>query len=140
MADTEQKGVPFSRFKTDTKKEEEGVWVKYEGGVSLKIARLNNPKYKEYSLKRSKPHLRRLQAGTIDGDVAEDIMKDAIANTVLLDWKGLLDEKGNEIPFSQEKAREQFDEAHDFYTEVFNLCQQRELFSIEDEEGAEKNS
>lgn len=138
MADTEKKGLPFATFRTDKDKELDGVWVEYESGFAVRVARLNNPRYKEFTLKRSKPHMRKVQARTIDAELAEDIMKDAIAHTVLLDWRGLLDDERNEIPFSPDKARELFDEAQDFYTEMFQLCQQRELFAIEIEDGAAK--
>lgn len=138
MAD-KAKGMRFSKFKTDSTKEEEGVWVDYESGFRVKIARIGNPKFKEFMLKKSKPHMRKLQSGNIDNDLADGLMKEAIARTILVDWEGLLDDQDQPIPFSQETALDLMKESNDFYQEIFQMANERELFQIEDLEGAKGN-
>ena len=91
-------------------------------------------------LKASKPHMRKLQTGTIDNDTADELMKRAIARTVLVDWEGLLDDNDQAIPFSPEEALKCLQESEDFYKEIFALAGERDLFQKQDEEAAGKNS
>jgi len=133
------KGFRFSNFTTDADKESEGVWIDYTGDFKLKICRIGCPAFKEFMLKRGKPHMRSMEAGSLDPNIADDLMKDALAQTIIKDWKGLLDDKDEEIPFSTETARQLLDTPGDFYDEVFTLAKQRENFKIDKTEGTAKN-
>jgi hypothetical protein len=136
MAD--EKGMRLSDFKTDLKAEEEGVWVPYGGGFEVKLGRIGNRRFKEFMMKKGKPHMRKLSSGSMDLDIADTLMRDAIAETILLDWKGLLDDDGKPIPFSKEEAKKAL-AIEDFYKEIFAMAQERELFSLKDDEAAQGN-
>jgi len=133
------KGFRFDNFVTDEKSENEGVWIDYASGFRLKLARIGCPAFKEFMLKRGKPHMRSIEAGVMDDEIAEDMMKDAIAETIIKGWEGLLDGEGKEIPYSKETARELLDVPGDFYDEVFALAKQREHFRVAKTEGTAKN-
>ena len=136
MADDKKpKGFKLSNFKTDKNAEQEGVWVDYGSGFRVKLGRVGNRKFKEFMLKRGKPHMRKMQQGTMDADTADVLMREAIAQTILLDWEGLLDDNGKPIPYSKEEAKKAL-EIDDFYQEIFDLAQQRELFSVQDDADA----
>lgn len=143
MADNEGKkevkGFRFSNLKTNDDKENNGVWVDYASGFKIKIARMGSRRFKEFMAKAGKPHLRKIQRGNLDNDVADTMMKKAIARTILLDWEGLLDDDNQPIPFSEENALKCLEESYDFYSEVLQLCQERELFQDEEKEAAGKN-
>lgn len=143
MADKEGKkpgGFRFSKLKTDENLENEGTWVDYESTFRVKIARIGCRRYKEYMMKAGKPHMRSLKRGEIDNDLADDILRKAIAETILLDWEGLYDDNDNPIPFSKENALTCLNESTDFYLEIFAMAQDRENFKIKDQAIAEKNS
>jgi len=74
----------------------------------------------------------------MDADVADTLMRDAIAETILLDWEGLLDDEGKLIPYSKEEAKKAL-AIEDFYREIFEMANQRELFTLEDEAAAQGN-
>jgi len=137
MAD-KQKGLKLSAFKTDLDLEENGIWINYQSGARFKIARLYNRKFKEYILKHGKTDARGVLAGTADSEDSLNLMKDAIASTVLVDWDRILDDEGNKIPYTVEDARKALD-IPDFYNEVYNMASERELFSLSDAEEAQKN-
>jgi len=138
VADKKKKGFRLSNFKTDKSKEEEGVWVPYENGFEILIARMGNRRFKEFMMKKGKKHMRQLERGTIDLDTADELMREAILETILLDWRNLLDDNDQQIPYSKEEARKAL-AIDDFYKEIFELAQQRELYAIEDEKAAQGN-
>lgn len=121
-------------FDTNTDSEENGVWIDYTSVFSVKLARINCPAYKEYMLKRTKPHVRAIEIGSVDNAFFENITKDAIAETIIKDWKGLgrKDSDGImvEVPYSKEEARKLLDK-EDFYVEIRALAQSRDFF-VED--------
>lgn len=134
-----KKGFRFSNFQTDESLESEGVWIDYTSGFRLKLARIGCPEYKEYMIKHGKPHVRGIEKGHVDNDVAEQLLKNAIAETIIKDWEGLLDENDKEIPYSKETAKKLLETAHDFYEEVYELAKDREFFKAEETEGTVKN-
>lgn len=135
----EKKGFRFSNFETDDDLENDGVWIPYTSGFRLKLARIGCPAFKEFMIKRGKPHMRGIEAGDLDNEVAEGLMKDALAETIIKDWEGLLDDEDNEIPYDKETARKMLDIARDFYEEVYELAKQRAHFKSEKLEGTAKN-
>jgi len=135
---TKVKGFKLSKFKTDDKLEEEGVWVPYGSGCEFLIARIGNRRFKEFMMKNGKPHMRRVTSGTLDSESADELMKEAIAETVLLGWKNLIGEDGKPIEYSKEACREAL-EIEDFYKEIMALAQERELYRTEDRIAAEGN-
>jgi len=136
---SKKKGFHFSNFKTNENSETEGVWVDYASGFRIKIARIGCPAFKEFMIKRGKPHQRSIDSGTIGNEIAEELMKDAIAETIIKDWEGLLDDEDKEIPYSKEDARKMLDVAHDFYDEIYELAKQREHFKVNKIEGTAGN-
>jgi len=131
-------GFKFSEFVTDKKLEEEGVWIEYAQGFSMLVARLGNSKCQSYLRKLRKPYTRQIQKGTLSDEVAQDLLKKAISKYVLLDWKGLIEDNGKSIPYSEEKALELLSH-RDFLEAVTDLAMDQELFKQEAEGTIEKN-
>jgi len=76
----------------------------------------------------------------VSDDVLSDIAKKVVARYILLDWKNLLDEKGKEIKYSEEKAYEIISDPENdlFYTWVLEAASEEQNFrkqSMEDELG-----
>ncbi len=127
MEDKEVKGYCFDNFKVDKEKSEEGVWIAYANGFRIKMTRVGCPAYKEYMASRLKVHAR----GAEDSDISDDLVKDAMAETIIKDWENLLDGEKKQIPYSKETARQLLDVPGDFYEEMFGLAKGREHFKID---------
>ncbi len=106
----------------------------------LLIARAENARYREHRDKLLRPVLRRLRAGEIDSAEMEDVTIRVFARTVLLGWKNLQDDDGQEIPYSEVKALELMRSHRDFFLMVQELALDAEMFRARDAEESRKNS
>ncbi len=123
----------LNKYKTDKTAEVNGVWIEVDDGVEWLIARLNNERAREMRRKLEKPYR---SFSNIPDKVSEEILRKVIANTVLLDWKGMTDESGKVIPYSADKAEELLKEFPDLLTDVANASMARETFQAEATEAA----
>lgn len=135
--------MDLSRFKTDTALEDEGVWTTIDASsdAQIRVARIGNRRYRETMARRLKPYRRALRAGTLDDSVTERITAEVLAETVLLDWRGVSAD-GVPLPYSREAARDLLlDPAYrDFRDLVVELAGELDLYRERDLEAAEKNS
>lgn len=135
--------MDLNRFKADTALEDEGVWTTVDAasGCRLKIARIGNRRYREAMARRLKPYRRALRAGTLDDQVTERITAEVLAETVLLDWRGL-ECSGVAVVYGREAAAAILaDPAYkDFRDLVVELASDQEAYRERDLEDAEKNS
>lgn len=150
MSDEEVKTTPSFKntnlhriFATDERLEEEGAWVDVNEiyGLKIKIRRLRS----EASIKAYEDVVRE-QFG--DGKIRKpedltgletmEILKRQMAKAVLIDWKGLYDEDGNEVPYSEEAALA-FLSMKDFREFVYQAANERDTFREQSDEEAEKN-
>lgn len=96
----------FGAFKSDVERERSGIWLDYGDAGEFLVARAGgaNKAYEKALNRISKPHRRAIEAEAIDNDKAFDLMKQAFAEAIVMDWRGVTDEQGNPIPFSKEKC------------------------------------
>ena len=128
--------MKISNFKTDRTRETQGVWVDIGDGARLLIARLNNEHYKQVFLHVSRPYKAQVRTGTMQEDLAEDLLCQCYSKAILLNWEGLQDDGGNEIPYSEEKAYELLKALPDFRALVEDFATTRELYRKEELEQA----
>ena len=133
-------GFKFSKLVTDGDLEIEGVWLPFEEGFDVKLARLGNTKYNEMVRRILKPYTRKIRDEELDDSIAEMAEKKAMARYVLVDWRGLEDDDGEPIEYSKETALQLFEESRDFYLEIRGMARKRGLFQQEADEEAEGNS
>lgn len=135
--------MDLTRFKADPVLEDEGVWTSVDAGTeaSIKIARIGNRRYREAMTRRLKPFRRALRNGTLDEKVTEKITAEVLAETILLDWKGLT-QNGVPLSYSPEAAKELLcdNRFKDFRDLVVELAGDLELYRQQDIEDAEKTS
>lgn len=131
----------LSSLKNNVAAEVAGVWVPYAAGIEVKIARLGNPKYEAYLRKLSAPHTRQLRDGELDNTVAEELTKRAMARHILLDWRGMEDDDGNEMVYSEQLAFEVLSnpEYRDFYRDIMEMANKRATFKEQEHVEAAKN-
>ena len=140
----------LAQFETDLDKELAGVWVDYDDGIRLLVARIGNPKYAKLIKRLRKPHERRLARADLDSDLLTGLIQKAMASTVLLGWENITedqeDEEGNivevEVPYSAEKALDYLTnpKLRDFYADVLTFATQQENYLQDAEEALVGNS
>jgi len=92
-------------FKTDSELSREGIWLDF-GGFEIKVAATDrdNPKYASMLRRKMKPHQRAIDSDSLANEVAEDILVEVYANTVVKDWKCVTDESGEALPCTIENV------------------------------------
>lgn len=131
--------MDISKFQTNKSAEEEGIWVDVDGnGTKIKVARINNTRYKKYFQKITKPYKRQIRNGTLAEELAEKLLVDALANTILLDWKGFT-RGGEDYPYNIDNARAFLQESADFRDFVSDAANEMENFRAEELEEARGN-
>ncbi|MDH3377783.1 MAG: hypothetical protein OEQ39_12615 [Gammaproteobacteria bacterium] len=124
--------MKISTFATDLDLEEKGVWVDIGDGGKLLIARLGNPRYQEAVRRLSKPHKTQIRNKTISEDLSDELLLKAMAESILLDWKGLEDDKGKVIKYSTETAFQLLRDLRDFRNLVVELATEQAAFRREE--------
>ncbi len=132
--------MKISSFAVDKEKTENGTWVDLSEEAAVLVARMNNEQYNKYIRKHGKVLSMQARVGTINEQDAIRLTKKAVANTVLLGWRGITDDAGAEIPYSVDKAIELFEAFPEFFTTVMDYAQDKALFKLEAQEEARGNS
>lgn len=141
--------MAFSKnFKTDLTLEEKGVWlqigVDVDTGVAQEIlVRYSANKDAQRMITRLRePHKKQFRKGNIPDDINETILTQVVAKHILIGWRGLLDDDGKEIEFTEEKALEILsDPAYkEFKADVGFASSQLESFRAEEVKEGSKNS
>ena len=125
-------------FGTDSKKETEGVWYDIEDDLRIKIARIGNPNYQKRFQALSKPHRRAIRRGSLPDKVAEKLLVQCMAETIVLDWEGMIDE-GKEIPYSTEAVIELLTKYPELRIYLNDIANELEGFQEEEDEEADEN-
>ena len=126
-------------YGTDLDKEVSGVWFKSAliEGLEFKIAKSGNPVYEKEARKAYKPYAKQLRKGLdIPKSVTDEITNKLILQSLLLDWKGMPGEDGNEVPFSKEEAKFilEDEELKELKAEILEFADDNARFQMEIEE------
>ena len=126
----------LSRYTTDNTLETEGVWVDFGEGIMVKVTRENTDeaaKYRQKIMHKYRTHRK------IPDEVLTDLATKVLANVLVKDWKGVTDEKGNDLPFSAENAYKIFSKYKVFRDDVSTATSEREFFKQEEIAAQAKN-
>lgn len=102
--------MKLSDIAIDVERSEGGDWVRDipdAGELQLKVRGLRSKDYQQRIATQmaAVPRSKRV-AGRIPADVSGRIIGEAMAEHLLLDWRGLTDDNDQPLPFSKEKARQ----------------------------------
>lgn len=126
-------------FQTDKSLETEGVWQDVGDGGELLIARLGNKKYQDAVRKRMKPYKQAIKQDRLPDEVADKIVVTALADHILLDWRGIKDgPDGPVVEYTRETAIAWLTDMPDFRELVLALANDMESYrtaDIEDDAG-----
>lgn len=128
----------LNSLRTDTKKEQDGVWIDYLDGSKLLIARMGNAKYKGFIANEYRANKLAIdRGGRSSEDLAVKIQNKALATHILLDWEGIIFD-GEEKKYTPEFGLEVFEKLPDFKADVENFAGDVSFFSAQaDKEVAE---
>lgn len=92
------------QFDADLNSVNTGVWGEF-GNARFKIAHISNLKFQRALARLQQPHRRKIEAGSLDPKVNKDILAEAMAEGILLDWDQVVDSKKVATPYSKEAGK-----------------------------------
>ena len=96
----------FKTFAANADKEQSGVEVEVGPDAYITVARANNKRYAKLLTKAWEANKYTLdRKDKAANDKAEELIIDIMSKTILLGWRGMLDENDQPLPYSQEAAR-----------------------------------
>lgn len=128
----------YRQFKTDEQKEVGGVWVPLSATARIKVARMGNARYRDCIKRLSAPYRVTGLANQIPQEVYQQLVRDAVAETILVDWDGITTD-GQPVPYSRETALKFCTELKDFYDFVLTAADSMETFRVQAQAQTEKN-
>jgi hypothetical protein len=138
---TEKKFIsPSTLYKGDAEKEARGVWLPI-GPYQFLIARAggHNTEFKKLAAKKFKPYAVAINNETLPEGIALDLLVEVFVETVVLDWKDVGDENGNELPYSKETAKKMLAELPDLMAEIREAASKISNFRSDNLEAAAGN-
>lgn len=121
----------FTSFATDQALENKGKWFTLAKDAQVLVARSGNDRYSE----KLRAHM---ELSPLEGlnskqqeEIGSEILVDVLAETVLLDWKGLA-YQGKEVPYSKDMAKT-FLRIKDFRKKINMLSENFEAFRVKAE-------
>jgi hypothetical protein len=85
-------------------KQEKGVWTKFQDS-EFKVANSNSTGFQRQLTRLQAPYRKKIDKGTLDPKISRDILCQAMASDLLLDWKNVVDGTGQDVPYSKEIAQ-----------------------------------
>lgn len=130
-------------FETNARLEEDGAWITVNEiyGLKIRIRRLRSDAaikaYERITREMFGEHkIRRPE--DLTNVQSMEILKRQLAESVMIDWEGVYDEDGNEVPYSKEAAMAMM-EMKDFREFVYQAANERDTFRDKADKDAEKN-
>ena len=124
-------------LQTDKRLEQEGVELDFGGGRFITIARAggSNRKYAATISRLHEPHKAALRYGSIDEDVAIDLMHTVFAEAVVVGWRGWIDDQTDqEMEFTVENVKKLFRVLPEVYHEVRDKSDEFKTFALKEVE------
>lgn len=117
----------YKQFQTDAKAEAEGVWIPLSATARLKIARIGNPRHQVCLKRLSLPYIKPgMRMSDIPDEMYQEIAREAVAETILVDWDGITREQ-EPLPYSKAEALAAL-KMKDFYELVVTAATTLETF------------
>ncbi len=126
-------------FATNKDKENEGTWVELPGKARVLVARWGNIACREYFRRKTKGKDVAIQKRLLPEHVQDAIMIDVIANTILLGWENIFFD-GKPFPYTTSNAIYALTELRDFRDTIVKLCEDENLYKLDQDEQIAKNS
>ena len=125
-------------YETDLAKETEGFWHTVNKKIKVKLARAGgaNLSFTKAMEEKTREHRKRggaFEGSNVDVELATDLMKQAFAETIILDWKGFTDRKtDNTVAYTPKAAYEMMVALPDLFNELRDAAGEAANYRIED--------
>lgn len=130
---------PFDMFQTDKSKEAEGIVLNYSDVFWIKITRAggSNEHYKRILTEKLKPFRRAIQTETIDEAASARLLREAVAEGIVMDWGtgvypagagSIPGRDGALIPFNVQNAVQLFTDLPDLFNDIYEQANKVSLF------------
>lgn len=126
------------QFGTDERLELDGVWVKLALDAEIKIARRGNPRFRELLQRKLAPYRQAAANHAVPEEDYERILLEVASETLVLDWKGITEQK-QPVPYSPVTALRYLRDLKEFRNFVLTTAENVELYKAQQDEAAEKN-
>jgi hypothetical protein len=123
----------YGAYKTDENRERTGVKLDLGEAGKFQIARAGggNSNFEKRLQAVTKPYRRAIQTGNIDKKIADRLLAETYADTVLLGWEGVSGEDGKELPFNRDNAIKLFTDLPDLFKEIRETAEDATLYRAE---------
>lgn len=131
----------YKIFETDKNIEVDGVWLEYDEGVKIRVARAGgaNKRYLKAMEKLFRKHRKAIQLDTLPEEKARVLMREVYVDTVILGWEGVTDKEGNPMSFNRENCLKLFSDLPDLFNDVQEQAGKIALFKADLDEIDSKN-
>jgi len=142
MSKAKKNSFDISNMASDIKKENEGVWHDYEGGLRLKIARLNNEDHQQFMLEKRR-EVNQSQRFGVGGEIGKEKLNEltieGMARHILVNWECMV-ENGKTLAYSVKEATRIITKYPKFFRLVEEEAMNDANFKIESEQDELGNS
>lgn len=125
----------YKSFSTNKDLERDGIVLDYgtnDAGspIQIRIARAggNNQKFAKVLEAKLRPHKRAMANETMDNGVAQRLLIETYAESIVLGWEGVQDRDGQDMPFNKQNVIKLFTDLPDLFTDVQQQAQKAALF------------
>lgn len=131
----------YDLFATDTNMERDGIWIDYGKFGKILIARAggSNERFQKSLERHSRPHRKQIANETLDEDIANELLRKAFSESVVLNWEGIKDKDGSELPFSRDNVMKLFKDLPDLFVDLREQAQKAANFRAEEVDDDLKN-
>jgi hypothetical protein len=133
----------FDICETDDEASENGKWFKDiffpDDGVEIKLRRFSSQKSVNYRTLLLKKYARHAKNDQFPPEIDQRMMIEQLAAAIIVDWKGIRDREGKEIPYSQPAAL-QLCKMLDFRAPLIQRAMSMDGFRTEQRKEVEGNS
>lgn len=128
----------YQTFATDKALERDGIVLDYgfnshDQPIQIRIARAGgaNAKFAKALEHKMRPYKRAIANETLDNKVAEKLLMETYAETVILGWNGVEDREGVELEFTKDNVLKVLTDLPDLFADIQQQSQKSALFREE---------
>ncbi len=93
------------QFDADNSLTSKGVWQEFNGSEFL-IAHISNLKFQRALSRAQQPHAKKLQNGSLDPKVNQDMICGAMSEGLLLDWRKVVNKAKEAVEYKPEFGKQ----------------------------------
>lgn len=124
----------YELYATDQDLEKTGFWFDITDQAKILLARAGgaNVKFAKAIEVKTRPHRRQIEEDKMDLDLANKLMIEAFAESIVLDWTGITTAEGEDVPFTKENVVKLFLDLPDLFADVRDAAAKQSNFRASD--------